>query len=136
FHHPDLTQKVSVGPAGTIVLFRVDHPVTAVCKTERELSKDVADAYKEKYLKDPQVSLAVSEQRSRAIAVIGAVEKPGNYFISKRVHLLEMLAYAGGPNKEAGTRMLVARAGSNSVCHKKDEDLDDSVSILDFKLRD
>jgi polysaccharide export outer membrane protein len=136
FRHPDLTQKVSVGPAGTIVLFRVEHPIVAVCKTERELAKDIADAYKEKYLKDPQVAIAVSEQRSRAIAVIGAVEKPGNYFISKRVHLLEMIAYAGGPNKEAGTRLLVARAGSNSVCHDKDDLIDDNVNVLDFKLRD
>jgi polysaccharide export outer membrane protein len=107
-----------------------------VCKTERELAKDIADAYKEKYLKDPQVAIAVSEQRSRAIAVIGAVEKPGNYFISKRVHLLEMIANAGGPNKEAGTRLLVARAGSNSVCHDKDDLIDDNVNVLDFKLRD
>src|SRR3954471_11148770 len=53
FHHSDLNQRVSVGPAGTIVLYRVDHPITAVCKTERELSKEIADAYKEKYLKDP-----------------------------------------------------------------------------------
>jgi len=125
-----------VGPAGTIVLFRVDHPLTAVCKTERELTKDIEAAYKEKYLKDPQVAVAVSEQRSRSIAVIGAVEKPGNYFISKKVHLLEMLAYAGGPNKEAGTRLLVARAGSSSVCKEKDDPDDDNVTVLDFKLRD
>jgi polysaccharide export outer membrane protein len=138
FRHPDLTQlRIPVGPAGTIVLFRIDHPVVAVCKTERELAKDIEAAYKEKYLKDPQVAVAVSEQKSRSIAVIGAVEKPGNYFISKRVHLLEMLAYAGGPNKEAGTRLLVARAGSNSVCKQQgDEPEDENVTVLDFKLRD
>jgi polysaccharide export outer membrane protein len=136
FRHPDLIQKVTVGPAGTIVLFGVDHPVIAVCKTERELAKDIADAYNEKYLRNARVAVAVSEQKSRSIAVIGAVEKPGNYFIAKRVHLLEMLAYAGGPNKEAGTRILVARAGSNTVCKQKDEPEDENVDVLDFKLRD
>jgi polysaccharide export outer membrane protein len=137
FNQPKLTQKVAVGPTGTIVLFRIDHPIVAVCRTERELADDIRAAYKEKYLKDPQVSVAVSEQKSRSIAVIGAVERPGNYFISKKVHLLEMLAYAGGPNKEAGTRLLVARSGSSSVCREKDApNVDENVSVLDFKLRD
>ena len=47
-----------------------------------------------------------------------------------------MLAYAGGPSKEAGTRVLVARAGSSSACRQKTEAADDNVSVMDFKLRD
>ena len=136
YNQPKLTQKVAVGPSGTIVLFRIDHPIVAVCRTERELANDIKAAYNEKYLKDAQVSVAVSEQKSRSIAVIGAVERPGNYFISKKVHLLEMLAYAGGPSKEAGTRVLVARAGSSSACREKIEPGDDHVAVMDFKLRD
>src|SRR4051794_1804026 len=136
YNQPKLAQKVAVGPAGTIVLFRIDHPIVALCKTERELARDIEAAYKEKYLKDPQVVVAVYEQKSRSIAVIGAVEKPGNYFIAKRVHLLEMLAYAGGPSKEAGTRVLVARAGSSSACRQKTDETDDNVAVMDFKLRD
>ena len=104
FKHPELAQKVAVGPAGTIALYRLDSPVVAVCRTERELANDIREAYKEHYLKDPQVHVSVAEQKSGSIAVIGAVERPGNYYISKRMHLLEMLAYAGGPNKESGTR--------------------------------
>jgi len=136
YNQPKLAQKVSVGPSGTIVLFRLDHPVVALCKTERELARDIEAAYKERYLKDPQVAVAVYEQKSRSIAVIGAVEKPGNFFIAKKVHLLEMLAYAGGPSKEAGTRVLVARAGSSSACRLKTDAADDSLSVMDFKLRD
>ena len=136
YNQPKLAQKVAVGPSGTIVLFRLDHPVVALCKTERELARDIEAAYKERYLKDPQVAVAVYEQKSRSIAVIGAVEKPGNFFIAKKVHLLEMLAYAGGPSKEAGTRVLVARAGSSSACRLKTDAADDSLSVMDFKLRD
>ena len=137
FHHPDLTQKVAVGPTGNIVLFRLDHPVIAVCKTELELANDITDAYKEKYLKDPQVNVAVSEQKSQSVAVIGAVERPGNYYVAHRVHLLEMLALAGGPNKESGTRLLVARTGSTSNCKAKRSAADDeAVAVMDFKIRD
>ena len=136
FRHPDLNQRVAVGPLGTIALFRLERPVVAVCRTARELANDIAAAYKEKYLKDPQVQVMVLEQKSRSFAVIGAVEKPGNYFISRRVHLLELLAFAGGPNKESGTRLLVARAGSTSNCKEASAGDDEGIEVMDFKLRD
>ena len=116
FRHPDLTQRVNVNQNGTISLFRLSEPIVAVCKTESELADDVAAAYRKDYLKNPEVKVLAVEQRSRAFAVIGAVEKPGQYMISRRVRLLELLAQAGGPSKEAGTRVLVARTGSTSNC--------------------
>jgi polysaccharide export outer membrane protein len=135
FKHPNLSQRVSVGPNGTILLFRLDKPVAAVCKTERELATEIANAYKEKFIRDPQVTVVVAEQKSQSFAVLGAVEKPGSFFVGRRIHLLEMLALAGGPNKEAGTRLLIARAGSRSEC-KEGGVQDDDVSVLDYKIRD
>lgn len=138
FRHPDLSKRVPVSPAGTIVLFRLDHPIIAVCKTERELETVIADAYKEKYLRDPQVQVVVAEQKSQPVMVIGAVERPGNFFITRRVHLLELLALAGGPNKESGTRLLVWRAGSSSNCKTAGAETnnDDQIALLKFKIRD
>lgn len=137
FRHPELNQRVPVSPNGTIVLFRLDRPVIAVCKTERELAFEIETAYKEKYLRDPRVNVIVAEQKSQAVMVIGAVEKPGNFFVNRRVHLLELLALAGGPNKESGTRMLVARTGSTSNCRDKgDETNGDEIAVMDFKIRE
>lgn len=138
FNHSNLNKRIAVGPSGTIVLYRLERPVAAVCKTERELADDIANAYKEeKYLKNPQINVRVAEQKSQSFAVIGAVEKPGNFYVSRRVHLLELLALAGGPNKESGTRMLVARAGSTSNCKATAETPDDdSIAVMDFKIRD
>jgi len=135
YRHSELNQKVSVSPNGTIFLFRLEKPIVAVCKTVRELSDEIEAAYKEKVLKNPEVSVAVADQKSQSVMVIGAVENPGNFFVNRRVHLLEMLALAGGPNKESGTRMIVARAGSSSVC-KPEGEADDDVSVMDFKIRD
>lgn len=134
YRHPDLGQRVAVGPTGQIVLFRLDKPVTAVCRTEQELAEAIEAAYKANFIKDPQVTVTVAEQRSQSLGVIGAVERPGNFFLSRKVHLLELLALAGGPNKEAGTRVIVARTGSTSVCRETSGD--ESLSILNFKLRD
>lgn len=135
FKHPNLTQRVSVGPNGTILLFRLDKPITAVCKSERELAADITEAYREKFIRDPQVTVVVAEQKSQSFAVIGAVEKPGNFFVDRRVHLLELLALAGGPNKEAGTRLLIARTGSTSNC-KDGSEPDSDVKVLDYRIRD
>ena len=137
FRHLDLSQRVPVSPNGTIVLFRLEHPVIAVCRTERELATDIETAYKEKYLRDPEVNVVVAEQKSQSIAVIGSVEKPGNFFVNRRVHLLEMLAMAGGPNREAGTRLLIARTGSSSNCKESNDAPDsDKVDVVGFKIRD
>lgn len=136
FKHPNLTQRVPVSPNGSIVLFRLDKPVIAVCKTERELAAEISNAYKEKFIRDPQVTVVVAEQKSQSLAVLGAVEKPGNFFVNRRIHLLEMLAMAGGPNKEAGTRLLVARTGSTSNCQDGSEPSDPEVTVLAYKIRD
>lgn len=137
FRHPELNQRVSVNSNGTINLFRIPEPITAICKTERELATEVAEAYKKDYLRNPEVNVVAAEQRSRAFAVIGAVEKPGSYLISKRIRLLELLSQAGGPNKEAGTRLIVARTGSTSNCKINDQTTaSDDVTLMDFKIKD
>src|SRR5687768_6160611 len=79
FRHPELTQRVNVNANGTINLFRLATPIIAVCKTERELANDIAEAYRKDYLKNPEVNVVAVEQRSRAFGMIGAVEKPGQY---------------------------------------------------------
>lgn len=140
FRHPELGQRVNVNSNGMITLFRLNEPIVAVCKTESELATAVADAYRKDYLKNPEVTVTAVEQRSRAFAVIGAVEKPGQYMISRRIRLLELIAQAGGPTKEAGTRVFVARTGSTSNCKLNESataSTDDSAeSYVVYPLRD
>ncbi len=137
FRHGELGQRVVVGPTGNIVLFRMDRPIVAVCKTEEELANDIAAAYKENFIKDPQVQVTVAEQKSQSIGVIGAVERAGTFYLSRRMQLLELLALAGGPSKEAGTRIIVARAGSATTCRDANDPVaDESLAIFNFKIRD
>jgi polysaccharide export outer membrane protein len=138
FGQPKLTQRVTVNPNGTINLFRLPDPIVAVCKTERELSTDVAAAYEKDYLRNPEVQVVVVEQRSQSFAVIGAVEKPGNYFINRKIRLLELLAQAGGPSNNAGSRIIIARTGSSSDCKLGSDQAanDDDLELLNFRLSD
>lgn len=138
FRHPELSQKVSVNPNGTISLFRIDAPLVAVCKTEQQLANDIAEAYKKDYLRNPEVQVTAVEQKSQAFGVMGAVDKPGSYYINRRVRLLELLSFAGGPNKDAGSRVLVSRGGSNTNCKTPDPGaaIDDSSELMTYRLRD
>ncbi len=140
FRHPELTQNVTVNSNGTINVFRLPRPIQAVCKSERELAEAIAAEYRKDYLRNPEVNVIATEQRSQAFAVIGAVEKPGNYFINRRVRLLELIAYAGGPSEVAGTRVLVARTGSTTECKMPTAEgatvEDDNITLLDYKLAD
>src|SRR6188508_1969216 len=59
FRHTELNQRIPVNSNGTINLYRLERPVVALCRTERELATDIANAYREKYLRDPQVTVVV-----------------------------------------------------------------------------
>lgn len=114
--HDDLSRVVNVNPDGTIRLPRIDEPIIAVCKTERELEDTITAQYKN-YLKRPFVTVRAVDQRSQPFAVVGAVQKPGNFYLNKRITLLELLALAGGPDVEnAGAKIQVARLGNLAGC--------------------
>jgi polysaccharide export outer membrane protein len=142
FKHPEYSIKVEVGQDGTIRLPRIDKPIMAVCKTERELAEDIKLSYA-KYLREPFVSVRAAEQKSQSFAVIGNVEKPGAFFLSRRIKLLELLSFAGGPNRYAGSKVLVARTGSYSVCQTDVPDVkalidtgNPDVTLLSFDMND
>lgn len=139
FRHPELTQKVNVNSNGTINLFRIGTPIVAVCKTERELAEAIAEAYKKDYLRNPEVQVLAVEQKSQSFGVLGAVEKPGFYYITRKVRLLELLSYAGGPNKEAGSNIIVARTGSTSNCRDSNDAASpgsEDIVTMNFRLKD
>lgn len=138
FRHPELSQTLSVNPDGTIRLFRIDNPIVAVCKTERELAYTIETLYKN-YLRAPQVNVRAIEQRSQPFAVIGAVEKPGSFFLNKKVRLIQLISLAGGYDVEfAGMKIQVARIGNLAGCsefeNQSNEEKD--VEFLTFNLND
>jgi polysaccharide export outer membrane protein len=142
FKHAELSVKVDVAPDGTIKVPRISEPVTAVCKTERELADDLTAKYA-RYLREPYITVRAGEQKSQSFAVIGAVSKPGAFFLNRRIRLLELLAFAGGPTDKAGAKILVARTGSSSVCQEDTEHLQNianannpDVELLTYDMND
>ena len=138
FNHENLSQVVNVSPDGTILMPKIDKPIVAVCKTERELKTDIETLYKS-YLKNPFVNVRVVQQLSQPFAVMGAVEKPGNFYLNRKIRLLELLAFAGGPKVNvAGAKIQVARVGNVAGCtdNVEGEDEENEVVYLGFKTND
>src|SRR3989440_5070651 len=77
FGQPDLNTMAEVDSDGNISsLPFLEKPIRAQCRTEKEVQKDIATAYS-KYLKGPQVSVRITERKSRQPAtVFGAVRAP------------------------------------------------------------
>jgi polysaccharide export outer membrane protein len=104
-----------VSNAGFIRVPFVEEDVRAQCLTERELAAAVERRLR-KYLKYPEVHVAVKEFNSSPVAVIGAVTTPGRFQMQREVSLLELLVLAGGPSAQAGKVLHVIHSGPVDPC--------------------
>lgn len=76
----------------------------------RALEDRVTDAYKGKYIKDPTVTVSVSEYRSAPVVVTGAVTHPGVFFLRhNNSTVLEILGDADGLSPAAGDELIIVR---------------------------
>jgi polysaccharide export outer membrane protein len=99
-------QTVRVSGDGTISLPLIGLMQVAGL-TETGVGDELRRRLEERYMYNPQVNLFVTEYRSRQVAVIGAVGKPGLYSLaSDSDTLLDVLSQAGGVTVEAAPRVL------------------------------
>lgn len=113
---PELSMEaVRVDQRGMIRIPMIEEAVPAACKTESELATHVATLYLE-YKKNPSVGVFVREFQSRPVAVIGAVNSPGQFRLQRQVRLLELLSFAGGPSEKAGRVIDIIHAGGPNIC--------------------
>src|SRR5205085_6228717 len=87
------------------------------CRTESELATQITTLYLE-YKNNPSVEVFVTEFQSRPVAVIGAVNAPGQFRLQRQVRLLELLSFAGGPSPAAGRIINVIHTGSPVICQR------------------
>ncbi len=64
-------------------------------------------------MKEPQVSVTVTEFRSQPVSVFGAVTTPGVIQLRGRKTLYEVLSMAGGPSETAGSTVTITRRSEN-----------------------
>ena len=77
--------------------------------TSVELEAVIEEALSRRYIKDPEVTVQVTEVRSRPVSVGGAVARPGIQQVRGTTRLLDAISTAGGLDDNAGDTVVVAR---------------------------
>ncbi len=88
-------------------------------KTASEIATLLEAMFEEKYLVDPHVSVHIATYGSKPVQVLGAVEKPGVYYLTGPTSLLEISALSGGVSSDRSLKEIhVNRADSSKVVVK------------------
>lgn len=100
FREPELSvEDIGVDESGRVILPMVG-TLTAAGKSTERFSAEVSNKLR-RYLKDPQVAVAVKQAASRKVTVTGSVVQPGVYPLEGRLTLLQAVALARGPSQVA-----------------------------------
>ncbi len=121
---PELSFTIPVNADGTFLMSYLGR-ITAQEKTPEELGREIANGLRGKYLKNPQVLVAVKQFNSRSFFITGAVQRPGVYQIEGRPSLFKLITVAGGLRENYGSTAFIMREAKD----KKSAASDDSPKI-------
>ena len=111
---PDMSKSVPVRPDGMISLPLIGE-VKAAGYTPVQLQGVLADAMK-KYVSDPQVTVVIEKVASLNFNIVGEVNKPGYYPLTRRLTVLDAIALAGGFKDFAKTKKVyILRTSANGA---------------------
>jgi polysaccharide export outer membrane protein len=111
WREPDFTLPAAVRPDGKITMPLIGD-VQAGDQTPLQLTKTLTELLG-KYLNNPDVSVLVSEVRSKRYYIDGEVLKPGPYLLVTPTTILEALSNAGGFRDFANTKKIrILRKGN------------------------
>ncbi|MFA9441857.1 polysaccharide export protein EpsE [Uliginosibacterium sp. sgz301328] len=108
FQNPDLTTETRVSEAGAItfpLIGNVQVGGLSLADAEKKIATLLRDG---NYVKQPQVTLLVTQNQGNQVAVLGQVNKPGRYPLETTgVRLTDMIATAGGVAPSGGDIVVV-----------------------------
>src|SRR5690606_19735488 len=109
FGNDDLSLETRISEAGTItypLIGEVKVGGLSTGQAERKIA-DMLD--RGGFIRNPQVSMMVSEMQSQQVSVLGQVNKPGRYPVDGKRNLTDVLALAGGMTPDAGDTIVLMR---------------------------
>lgn len=118
-NQPEFSGKFIVGPDGKIQYTFVGD-IQAEGLTKEELKKIITERLK-KYVKIPEVSIAIVSYRSKNVYIFGAVRKPGKYPLKgDSISLRDAIVEAGLPIEDAALRRVyVIKLDKGKPTYKK-----------------
>lgn len=105
---PELLTRTRVNAKGNILMPYLQY-VEVGGKTTEEVTTLVVSKLRGKYLKNPHVSVAITQVNSHSFLIHGAVRRPGPFQIEGRPTLYSLIGYAGGLLENHGSRAYIIR---------------------------
>jgi polysaccharide biosynthesis/export protein len=134
--HPDLTRRTRINLEGTIS-FPLIGELQVAGISQLQLEKKLRGMLADGYIIDPQVSVQVTDYRSQKIFVIGEVNSPGSYPLTRKTLLVEAMAMAGGVKQEADHEIMIVRPKKNHTSQTPLlPDQADPSELIKVRLRD
>ncbi|OAI51593.1 hypothetical protein AYO46_07815 [Betaproteobacteria bacterium SCGC AG-212-J23] len=114
FQQPDMSTEARVSDRGTISLPLLGETQVAGA-TAAEAAERIAEALKKgQYLKNPQVTVALTAVRSRQVSVLGLIARPGRYVLEEaKPGISDVIAAAGGIAPGGNETVTVIRNGES-----------------------
>ena len=106
FQVAELSGEFQVDSGGKID-FPLIGSVSAIGKTEEQLRQELTRRLGEKYLRDPNVQVALTEQTPQSITVDGSVKDPGVFGIKGSTTLMKAVAMAKGASEDANIQRVI-----------------------------
>src|SRR5437764_1045259 len=104
---PDLSTKARIGNGGDVYLPLIDYVHVAdltVDEAQELIQKRLEDGG---FVRNPHVSIFVSESASQAVNMMGEVSRPGTYPVIGERHLFDLISAAGGMAEKAGRNVTI-----------------------------
>ncbi|HWR52236.1 MAG TPA: polysaccharide biosynthesis/export family protein [Bryobacteraceae bacterium] len=114
WREPDLTGIHVVRPDGNITMPLIGE-IKAAGQTPMKLASQIADQLGKEYMKDPQVTVAVQQVRSKRYYVSGEVMRPGAYPLVVPTTVFEALTLAGGFREFANKKKITIIRGAERL---------------------
>jgi polysaccharide export outer membrane protein len=134
FDQADLGGRYTVETDGTFsfpLIGRITAAGLTLRKFENELKKRLADGY----FKNPQVTVAIEQYRSKRVFVMGEVRNPGPVPLTGGMTLIEALARAGSTLPSSSGEVAIVRAAQGTKGPML-PDPDKAADILRASIRD
>jgi polysaccharide export outer membrane protein len=106
FQVPELSGDFQVDSAGSIE-FPLIGAVTVIGKTAEEVRQTLTARLGDRYLSNPNVQVALTEQTEQAITVDGSVRNPGVFPVKGTTTLMQAIALAKGTAEDANIRRVI-----------------------------
>lgn len=95
YGEPTLSSSYEVDSNGNIN-FPLIGAIKAEGRSPPEIEKDIETRLADGYIKNPSVSVKVTEYRSRRVSVFGQVRSPGTFGFTENMSVVEAITKAGG----------------------------------------